>query len=154
MSNRTRDGDSERRVRATGEEARVFLDRLEEGYTIRFSRSGLVFDFDKPDTEPAKHEVGIEFHGIGSDLIRSLVQEATETRSQPSTPDDGDPTMEFFERQEHVLEEAAPPPRIPRLDRAVFLVADRDHSTTDLGTGSGVRANADAPKARNVPAAG
>ena len=59
-----------------GEEARALLDRLEEGYVLRFSRSGLVFDFDKPGTEPPEHEVGIEFHRIGVDLIHNLVNNA------------------------------------------------------------------------------
>src|SRR6516165_2766343 len=63
-------------LEAAAEEARTFLDLLEKGYTLRFTRSGLVFDFDKPGTEPAEREVGIEFHRIGSDLIRALVEQA------------------------------------------------------------------------------
>ncbi len=59
--------------RDAGDEARSFLDLLEDGYTLRFSRSGVVFDFDKPGTEPADHEAGVEFHRVGNDLIRSLV---------------------------------------------------------------------------------
>ena len=65
--------------REAAEEAQVFLDRLEEGYLLRFSRSGLVFDFDKPGTEPPEHEVGIEFHRIGIDLIHDLVNNVAST---------------------------------------------------------------------------
>ena len=61
---------------AAGAEARTFLDLLEDGYTLRFSRSGLVFDFDKSGTEPAEHEAGVEFHRVGADLIRRLVDHA------------------------------------------------------------------------------
>ena len=61
--------------RESGEEARALLDRLEEGYRLQFSRSGLVFDFDKPGTEPPEHEVDIEFHRIGVDLIHELVRQ-------------------------------------------------------------------------------
>ena len=50
---------------AAGAEARTFLDLLEEGYALRFSRSGLVFDFDKSGTESAEHEAGVEFHRGG-----------------------------------------------------------------------------------------
>ena len=127
---------------AAGEEARAFLDRLEEGYTLRFSRSGLVFDFDKPGTEPAEHEVGIEFHRVGSDLIRSLVQQATEMKGPPTTTDESDASMGVSEGKDRVLEEATPP-SIPRLDRAAFLVADRDRSTADLGTVLRVPADAE-----------
>ena len=137
---------------AAGEEARAFLDRMEEGYSLRFSRSGLVFDFDKSGTEPAEHDVGIEFHRVGSDLIRSLVHQATEMKGQPSTTDEGDASMEVSEGIERVLEAAAPPPGIPRLDRAAFLVADRDRSTTDLGAESRVPADAEARQSSNVAA--
>ena len=136
-----------------GKEARAFLDRLEEGYTLRFSRSGLVFDFDKPGTEPAEHEVGIEFHRVGSDLIRNLVQQATRTKEQPSTTEDGDVSVEGSEGQERVFEEVAPPSGIPRLGRAAFLVDDRDRSTTDLSTRSGVPFDTEAPDPGNVPPA-
>ena len=65
------------------EEARSLLDRLEEGYTLRFSRSGVVFDFDKPGTEPADHEAGIEFHRVGNDLISKLVNHAATVAEPP-----------------------------------------------------------------------
>jgi hypothetical protein len=36
----------------TAEEADVLLTTLEEGYTLQFTRSALIFDFEKPGTEP------------------------------------------------------------------------------------------------------
>ena len=68
-----------------GEEARAFLDLLEDGYRLHFSRSGLVFDFDAPGTEPPEHEMNIEFHRIGIDLIRNLVNHASPAPRPPST---------------------------------------------------------------------
>ena len=45
-----------------------------------------MFDFDKPGTEPPEREVGIEFHRIGSDLIRALVEQAApRTQTTPSS---------------------------------------------------------------------
>ena len=122
------------------EEARSLLDRLEEGYTLRFSRSGVVFDFDKPGTEPADHEAGIEFHRVGNDLIRRLVNHAaaaaqpplagTSTNTTSSTPNGGDGNGHG-----EVLRDSSPAPRpIPRLDSAAFLVADRARSTTEPAT--------------------
>ena len=118
--------------REAGQEARSFLDLLEDGYTLRFSRSGVVFDFDKPGTEPADHEAGIEFHRVGIDLIRNLVNHAATMLPWPpstrSIDDGGDSDAET-----KVQHEAVPAP-IPRLDSAAFLVAHRARSTADFGT--------------------
>jgi hypothetical protein len=59
---------------AVEEEARAFLGTLEQGYQLRFRRSAIVFDFDKPGSGPPDEEGGIEYHRVGVDLIRNLVQ--------------------------------------------------------------------------------
>lgn len=103
------------------EEARTFIDLLEEGYVLQFTRSGLVFDFDKPGTEPPEREVGVEFHRIGGDLIRALVgQAAPHTTSVVSTDGQGS-------EGDSTPPDGAPPEvsRVPRLNSAAFLVADR-----------------------------
>ncbi|HOU54955.1 MAG TPA: ATP-binding protein [Myxococcota bacterium] len=110
-----------------GEEARTFLDVLEAGYTLRFTRSGLVFDFDKPGTEPPEHEVGIEFHRIGRDLIHALVERPG---SAPSSDDGGDGGA-GDEQAAPVALTSAP---IPKLSSAAFLVEERQRVTSvDLG---------------------
>ena len=124
------------------EEARSLLDRLEEGYTLRFSRSGVVFDFDKPGTEPADHEAGIEFHRVGNDLIRRLVNHAAAIAPKPPSAgavgDGGN-----SDGPGGALREAATtPPAIPRLDTAAFLVVDRARSTADLATEAAVSRDA------------
>jgi len=134
---------------AAGEEARTFLDVLEGGYTLRFTRSGLVFDFDKPGTEPPEHEVGIEFHRIGKDLIHSLVERPA---AAPSSDDGGDGGADE--------EPAAPAPPssapIPKLSSAAFLVEERQRVTSvDLGWNGEHRPAADkpaAPEADDEPA--
>jgi DNA phosphorothioation-dependent restriction protein DptH len=113
-------------VEASAEEARAFLDLLEEGYTLRFTRSGLVFDFDKPGTDSPEHEVGIEFHRIGKDLIRALVEQAApRTAAPPSTEGDHEGPAEPTP-PEGVAFSATP---IPRLDTAAFLVGQRQRGT-------------------------
>ena len=124
-----------------GEEARMFLDRLEDGYTLRFSRSGVVFDFDKPGTEPAEHEVGIEFHRVGRDLIHSLVNHSAEMPRTPTT--DGGEDIGEGDGDESLRDAASALPAIPHLDSAAFLVADRARSTTDLGDEAPVSGIAD-----------
>lgn len=104
------------------DEARQFIETLEQSYLLRFTRSALVFDFDKPGTEPPENEVGIEFHRIGRNLIRALVADlepATESTGA-DTPGEGGPPPSGAP--------ASPPtspPVIPRLDSAAFLVRDR-----------------------------
>ena len=133
--------------RDAGEEARALLDRLEEGYRLRFSRSGLVFDFDKPGTEPPEHEVDIEFHRIGVDLIHDLVNNAASVaagRSSTSGGDDGgDGGVEGETTPEATLETLSSS-SIPRLDTAAFLVEDRPRSTSDLDDEPWTRQGADA----------
>ncbi|MEA2562106.1 MAG: phosphorothioation-dependent restriction protein DptH [Acidobacteriota bacterium] len=112
------------------EEARTFLDLLEQGYTLRFTRSGLVFDFDKPGTELPEREVGIEFHRIGSDLIRALVdQAAPRTTTMPSS-DGGAGDIEGGAAPTPPEEAQPSVPPIPRLDAAAFLVSERQRQTT------------------------
>ena len=131
--------------REVGEEARALLDRLEEGYRLRFSRSGLVFDFDKPGTEPPEHEVDIEFHRIGVDLIHDLVNNAASVAAKRSSTDGGNDRNDRNDRgnggtEDETTREAtrettsvsALVSSIPRLDGAAFLVEDRPRSTSDL----------------------
>jgi DNA phosphorothioation-dependent restriction protein DptH len=118
-------------VERAAEEARSFLDVLEQGYTFRFTRSGLVFDFDKPGTEPPERAVGIEFHRIGGDLIRALVAQAAPATQTTTSSEGGD-------GQSGESGPAATPPEgtplhvlpIPRLDVAAFLVGERQRITT------------------------
>ncbi len=111
-------------------EARQLLARLEEGYALRFSRSGLVFDFDTPGTQPVEHELAIEFHRVGRDLIRNLVEGAT---AQPPDTELLDRTGDSETAHDQPREAEAAKPIIPLLDSAAFLVPERVRTTTDLG---------------------
>ena len=122
------------------QEARTFLDLLEDGYTLRFSRSGVVFDFDKPGTEPAEHEVGIEFHRVGIDLIHNLMSDAAPVALGASSTDTGNDDGDGSGDGEMAHEAASP---LPRLDAAAFLVAERARSTTDRAVNLG---HAEIPK--------
>ena len=62
--------------RDAADEARFFVHTLDDGYHLAFTRSALIFDFAKPGTEPPESESGIEYHRIGVDLIRQLVDAA------------------------------------------------------------------------------
>ncbi len=112
-------------------EARFLISTLEDGYRLVFTRSALIFDLDKPGTELPDIETGIEYHRIGIDVIRQLM----EMMAPVSLPIEGPATT--------VAEEGAPAesasikgvapakePTIPRLPRAAFLVHDRDRTVS------------------------
>ena len=111
------------------EEAHYFLRRLDERpYTLKFTRSAVVFDFSKPGTEPAEHENGVEFYRIGSNLIRQLVESAvTDTETIASlqyarTADTArEVTQELLRRRELA-------PAVPTFETAAFLSPPRDRT--------------------------
>ena len=123
--------------RAAGAEARTFLDLLEEGYSLRFSRSGLVFDFDKSGTEPAEHEAGVEFHRVGIDLIRRLVDHAV-SRSTSDESAAGDAAAGEPRSDAPSMERT-----MPRLDSAAFLAAERTRSTIEPDDGESASGDAE-----------
>ncbi|MFI6004783.1 hypothetical protein ACIA98_30985 [Streptomyces sp. NPDC051366] len=53
--------------------AHELLDTLDDGYRLRFTRSGLIFDLARTGTDQ-ETDAGVEFHRIGSDLINELIQ--------------------------------------------------------------------------------
>jgi hypothetical protein len=123
--------------REAADEARFFIHTLDSGYRFCFTRGALIFDFAKPGTESPEVEGGIEYHRIGINLIRQLV-EAAEPGTEPSgsfgtgMPKDEGPTksgprpravLETYRRRERA-------PSVPTLDKAAFIGAPRDHSVS------------------------
>ncbi len=115
-----------------GEEARFFLRTLDDGYRFTFTRSALIFDFAKPGTEPPEVEGGIEFHRVGVNLIRQLVDAAapsTDSSASESSsgggPGGSGPhgAAELRRRRERA-------PSVPTLASAAFLGSHRDRSVS------------------------
>lgn len=111
------------------EEARYLLRRLDERpYTLRFTRSAVVFDFSKPGTEPAEHENGIEFYRIGSDLICQLVEAAvtdTETMAHLVSAAHTDVAREATQE---LLRRRSLAPSVPTFELAAFISPARDRT--------------------------
>lgn len=119
------------------DEARFFIRTLEDGYEVQFTRSAMVFDFEKEGTDPPEMDNGVEFHRIGVDIIRTLVDEAVP--EQANTTDDS-------EKGSVDVGEDSPTPApgdgsaakssggtekaVPRLKDALFFVRDRDRSVS------------------------
>lgn len=109
------------------EEARFLLRSAEDGYRLVITRSALVFDFEKDGSE-VEHEHGIEFHRVGSNLIRELVEAiaplpekmaATSDLVEPEAPAAGRNEAELTRRRRRA-------PSIPALEAAAFLGASRE----------------------------
>ncbi|WP_411845627.1 hypothetical protein AAFN60_18590 [Roseibacillus persicicus] len=58
---------------AAWEEAKLVLRNIEKGYKLQFTRSSIIFDFEKDGTEAPTNESGIEYHRIGKNLIEELL---------------------------------------------------------------------------------
>jgi hypothetical protein len=71
-------------------EARTFLACLEDGYRLTFTRSGVVFDFEKIGISTEEEEYGVQFFRIGTDLIPDLIEEpsaeTTESTDSSTVP--------------------------------------------------------------------
>lgn len=103
------------------QEAKFFLRSMEGGYKLRFTRSALVFDFDKQGMEEFVENNGIEYHRIGINLIRTLLEalpaKSTDLETRPlhvpdpvaasSSPETS--TMQFIAKE------------MPKLGRAAFI---------------------------------
>ncbi|MBK9261893.1 MAG: ATP-binding protein [Polyangiaceae bacterium] len=123
--------------REAADEARYFVHTLDDGYQISFTRSALIFDFAKPGTEPPESESGIEYHRVGVDLIRQLVDAAAPSAESSasisaSSSGSGGPggrgprprgITEVRRRRERA-------PSVPTLDTAAFLGSPRDRSVS------------------------
>ena len=101
------------------QEARRLLESIEQGYSLKFRRCALIFDFDKAGTEAPDNEVGIEFHRIGKDLIYALLENCRKPVSIE---------IEEESTSHHLSEQFIP--NVPKLGTAVFIAPKRAHSTS------------------------
>lgn len=119
------------------EEAKFFVRTIEDGYTIQFTRSALVFDFQKDGTESPEIDDGVEFHRIGVDIIRTLVDEAAKQPIDDTGSSDG---VEPSTGGASPSDDPSPKPAasakddsessVPKLEDAVFFVQERDRTVT------------------------
>ncbi len=113
------------------EEARFLLRSLEDGYRLIFTRSALVFDFEKDGSE-VDHEHGIEFHRVGSNLIRELVEAAAPTPEEKAASSEAlEPEAPAAERSEaELIRRRSRTPSIPALEAAAFLGSSRERTVS------------------------
>lgn len=112
------------------QEAQYLLASLEKGYRLDFTRSALIFDFEKSGTEPAENEAGVEYHRIGDDLIRQLVTAAGDLASTPQDREEVGTTIaaESLRGRRQVMIYRDLAPSVPTLDEAAFIGEVRDRT--------------------------
>lgn len=101
------------------QEARSFLQSIEQGYSLQFRRCALIFDFEKKGTEPPESEVGIDYYRIGKDLIHALLESCR--------------NLVIEEQEEHVAYSSISElriPSVPKLEEATFIAPKRTRTTT------------------------
>lgn len=112
------------------DEARFLLRSLEDGYHLVFTRSALVFDFEKDGSE-VEHDQGIEFHRVGVSLIRELVDAAAPTPEEKAASMEALEPEPAAERSEAELaRRRRRAPSIPTLEAAAFLVRNRERTVS------------------------
>jgi hypothetical protein len=104
------------------EEAGALLGALELGYRLQFTRSALIFDFEQSGTGPCEVEAGIEFHRIGSDLVRQLTDAAASELVGRKADRQG-----FVARTSSLADLVL---SVPRLTESAFIAGGRPRTTT------------------------
>lgn len=119
------------------DEAKFFIRTLDDGYELIFTRSALVFDFEKEGTNRPGLDNGVEFHRLGINIIRTLVDE-----SIPGASDTSDNSGSGDNRDGGVGGGGTPVPSgdadegndsassVPKLKEALFFVQARDRSVS------------------------
>lgn len=113
------------------EEARFLLRSLEKGYRLAFTRSALVFDFEK-DGSAIEHEQGIEYHRVGVSLVRELIDAAA------PTPEEKAASLAAIQAESQSVLLSEPEisrrryrvPSIPTLESAAFLSDSRERTSS------------------------
>lgn len=119
------------------DEAKFFIRTLDDGYEMIFTRSALVFDFEKEGTNLPELDNGVEFHRLGINIIRTLVDEsipeASDTSNNSGSDDNRDggvggggtpfPSGDAEEGNDSASS-------VPKLKEALFFVQARDRSVS------------------------
>ena len=115
------------------QEARCMIESIEQGYSLQFNRCALIFDFNKDGTENPDIEVGIEYHRIGKDHIRALLDRCPKTVSDETVEELIAPDVvggELSLSDKIVREQTIQTVELPKLASAAFIAPMRARSTT------------------------
>ena len=108
------------------QEFRACLHALESGYTLRFTKSGLIFDLGGKQEQAVETDEGIEFFHLGRPVIESLLQSLSPpTGSSTSMGLEEDSSLSDTDEERSVPMERA---SITPLATAAFIAPPRDHT--------------------------
>lgn len=105
-------------------EAKLFIETLEQddGYRLHFTRTGLIFDFAQTGSVTTEKELGVQYHRIGHDIARGLLQDAIQRFAPVTTSSGTDPETVST----HAIAVAA----VPKITDADFVAKERDRTET------------------------
>lgn len=106
------------------DEFRACLHTLESGYSLKFTKSGLIFDLGSRIDQSIEFEEGIEYCHIGRPMIESLLQSL-------APPSGNSTSMGFEDEHESSSQERPTVPKqtkVARLEAAAFIAPPRDHT--------------------------
>jgi hypothetical protein len=129
-------------------EAKYFLRSMELGYELRFTKSALIFDFEKPGFEESLRENGIEYHRIGRNLIEELIGALPATHWASETVPfaaDSSTTHETTEEGFSATISELRSHAFPLVEKAAFLPPPRDR-TVSWDRGSSHHNSSDLPE--------
>lgn len=108
----------------TAEEAHWLLDRLDgdEGFTLNFTRTGLIFDLAQDDDSETEFESGVEFHWIGRIAVQELLDNVP---TRPEIVGQPDPAATVDDATTGISTFADLSLSVPRPADAVFQPAPR-----------------------------
>ena len=112
--------------------AHALLDSLDDGYQLRFTRSGLIFDLARSGTDHETEE-RVEFHRIGRDLITELINAIPTVR--PTAPELADVLAEEQDEAGTAPGGAATAPTLGHLQLTVPRLADAAFRAPDIDDG-------------------
>jgi len=110
------------------DEARLMLEILEDGYQIEFTKSAIIFDFQKTGTEEPDIESNIEYHRIGVDLVKILIEQGSKINLTNPSSDDETFVKTMKSESDYIVQIIPKHPSLPALKKAAFISPMRERT--------------------------
>jgi len=112
------------------DEALFLIRTLDDGYHLNFTRSALIFDFERSGTNEPIEENGIEYHRIGFDLIRGLLNALPTSEQVEGSLSAVLRKGASLPQEELAHHSEAISSTVPKLSKAVFIAEKRTASVS------------------------
>jgi hypothetical protein len=129
------------------DEARYFVRTLDSSaYRLEFTRSALIFDFNKGGLEASTVENGIEYHRIGFDLVTQLVESAVRDTETIAGTVNASARELHVEVTQELIRRRSMASAVPTYETAAFISPRRDRT---MAWGESERTSTDEDEAQS-----